>query len=73
MCVCVFACVCVCVCFLDRVRAQWFTVIKMSGSCSGASSVLSPPAGRRGMISEGSSCKCPSFSIFHESGSTETR
>lgn len=35
------------------------TAIKMSGSALGASSVLSPLLGRRGMISQESFCNCP--------------
>lgn len=37
--------------------------VKMSGSGSGVSSVLSPPSGKTGMISQGSSCPDFPFSM----------
>lgn len=53
---------CVSACVFPRQRTSAVVMaIKMSGSGSGASSALSPPSGRRGMTSQGSSCKCPSF------------
>lgn len=47
-------------CVWECVSSTSFVVkaIKVSGSGSGASSVLSPPSGRTGMFSQGSNCKC---------------
>lgn len=56
MCVCACLGVCVSSSTRDVVMA-----IKMSGSCSRASSVLSLLSGKNGMFSQGSSCNCPTF------------